>query len=228
MSIEFNEYNDALFNIRARSLNNLLYWLAQIIGSISIGFLLDQRHISRRTRAFWGWSILFVMVFAVHIWAYFYQKQYTRASIPPDSEKLDIFGPGYTAKLWLYIFCGLLDAMWQTTAYWIMGAMSNDPSKLAHFTGFYKSFQSGGAAGVWRADALKIPFMSVFISTWVLLVAGLVFALPMIFLRVRDHTELRDEVLMRMDDFGNVQDIQERRGQHKDRFEANHRRAPSL
>ena len=40
--------------------------------------------------------------------------------------------------MWLYIFCGLLDAMWQTTAYWFMGAMSNDPAKLAHFTGFCK------------------------------------------------------------------------------------------
>jgi hypothetical protein len=72
--IEFNEYNDALFNIRARSLNNLVYWLAQIVGSISIGFLLDQNSISRRIRAFAGWTILFIMVFAVHIWAYFYQR----------------------------------------------------------------------------------------------------------------------------------------------------------
>ena len=34
-----------------------------------------------------------------------------------------------------------------------------------------------------------------FISTWVLLVAGLVFAFPMIYLRVKDHTELEDETL---------------------------------
>jgi hypothetical protein len=71
---EFNEYNDALFNIRARSLNNLVYWLCQIVGSISIGFLLDQRAISRRVRAFSGWTVLLVMVFIVHIWAFFYQK----------------------------------------------------------------------------------------------------------------------------------------------------------
>ena len=37
--------------------------------------------------------------------------------------------------------------------------------------------------------------MNMFISTWVLLVAGLVFALPMIYLRVKDHTELADETL---------------------------------
>ena len=73
-SAEFNEYNDALFNIRARSLNNLVYWLCQIVGSISIGFLLDQRAISRRVRAFSGWTVLLVMVFIVHTWAFFYQR----------------------------------------------------------------------------------------------------------------------------------------------------------
>jgi len=48
---------------------------------------------------------------------------------------MDIYDKGYTGHLFLYIFCGLLDAMWQTTAYWMMGAMSNDPAKLAYFTG---------------------------------------------------------------------------------------------
>ena len=73
-SAEFNEYNDALFNIRARSLNNLVYWLSQIIGSVSIGLLLDRRAISRRIRAFSGWAVLLAMVFIVHIWGFFYQK----------------------------------------------------------------------------------------------------------------------------------------------------------
>ncbi|KAF8961018.1 major facilitator superfamily domain-containing protein [Flammula alnicola] len=226
---QFNDYNSALFNVRARSLNDLVYWLSQIVGSIAIGALLDQPAISRRARAFSGWTILFLMVFIVHIWAFFYQKHYTRASIPPTAVKLDIFDRGYGGRIMLYIFCGLLDAMWQTTAYWIMGAMSNDPAKLAHFTGFYKSIQSAGAAGAWRADAVKRPFMNIFVSTWVLLVAGLVFALPMIHMRVKNHTELQDETLyvcfghtiiskvtdyfllssMRMDDSGNFHDVSE-------------------
>ena len=37
--------------------------------------------------------------------------------------------------------------------------------------------------------------MNMFISTWVVLAAGLVFAFPMIYLRVKDHTELKDEIL---------------------------------
>lgn len=156
---EFNDYNGALFNIRTRSLNNLVYWLSQIIGSVSIGFLLDQRALSRRLRAFCGWWVLLVMVFLVHIWAYFYQRyvclhpylgtahvslipllcrDYTRESLL-NTPKIDIFDSSYPPRIVLYICCGLLDSMWQTCAYWFMGAMSNDPAKLAHFTGFCTS-----------------------------------------------------------------------------------------
>ncbi len=53
----------------------------------------------------------------------------------------------------VYICCGIPDTMWQTTAYWLMSAMSNEPSKLAFFAGFYKLIHSVGAAGIWRAGA---------------------------------------------------------------------------
>lgn len=71
---EFNDYNAALFNIRGRSLNNFVYWSAQIVGSISIGLLLDNRRFNRRARAFAGWLVLFGMVWLVHIWGYLYQR----------------------------------------------------------------------------------------------------------------------------------------------------------
>ncbi|KAI0809164.1 MFS general substrate transporter [Irpex lacteus] len=192
---QFNDFNGAVFNIRARALNNLVYWLSQIVGSVSIGFLLDQQGISRRIRAFSGWCVLVFMVFVVHVWAYFYQKEYTRAIVlSPTFHKIDIFDRSYVGRIFLYICCGLLDSMWQTTAYWLMGAMSNNPSKLAHFSGFYKSIQSAGAAGIWRADAVGIPYMNMFISTWVLLVAGLVFAFPMIHMRVQEYTDEADDL----------------------------------
>ncbi|KDR77449.1 hypothetical protein GALMADRAFT_245627, partial [Galerina marginata CBS 339.88] len=139
---QFNDYNDALFNIRARALNNLVYWLSQIVGSIAIGFVLDQKYISRRIRAFSGWVVLLVMVFIVHIWAYLLPK-------------------------------------------------------------------SAGGAGSWRADVVKTPFMNMLISTWVLLVAGAVFSLPMIYLRVKDQTDLADETLVRMDDSRHIRDTRQ-------------------
>ncbi|KAK2459749.1 hypothetical protein APHAL10511_008181 [Amanita phalloides] len=191
---QFNDYNGAIFDVGGRSLNNFVYWIAQIIGSIAIGFVLDEKKVRRRTRAFIGIGALTAMVFLVHIWAYFYQKQYTRQSIL-STDRIHIASHSYPGRIMLYIFCGILDAMWQTTTYWLMGAMSNDPAKLAHFAGFYKSIQSAGAAGVWSADAHKKPFMNIFISTWVILVAGIIFALPMVYFRVKDHTDPEDEAL---------------------------------
>lgn len=196
---QFNDYNSALFNIRARSLNNFMYWLSQIIGSGMIGVILDSKRLRRRVRAFTGWGILLAMTFTVHIWAYFYQRTYTRASVPLDSQKMDIYNAEYPAHVWLMIFYGLLDAMWQTTSFWLIGAMSNDTNKLAIYSGFYHSIQSAGAAGVWRMDAIGLPYMNIFLSTWCLVVAGLVFAFPMIYLRIRDTTVLEDEGLIQRD-----------------------------
>lgn len=64
---------------------------------------------------------------------------------------------------------------------------------------------------MWAADAHKKPwahkhwscsnfislcrFINIFISTWVLLVAGIIFALPMVYFRIKDHTDLEDEAL---------------------------------
>lgn len=71
---EFNDYNGAIFNIRARSLNGFLYWVSQIVGSLFIGCILDMKSVRRRVRAFTGWTILFTMVWIVHVWGYFYQR----------------------------------------------------------------------------------------------------------------------------------------------------------
>ena len=57
----------------------------------------------------------------------------------PPEQKLGIGDKGYAPHVVLYVLFGLLDAMWQTTAYWLIGAMSNSPQRLAHFTGFCKS-----------------------------------------------------------------------------------------
>jgi hypothetical protein len=35
--------------------------------------------------------------------------------------------------------------------------------------------------------------MNIFLSTWALAVAGMVFALPMVYFRVTDHTENKEE-----------------------------------
>ncbi|KAF8133184.1 hypothetical protein EV363DRAFT_1325380 [Boletus edulis] len=119
------------------------------------------------------------MVFVVHIWAYFYQRTYTHQSVSPATD-IDIYSSDYPAHVSIMIFYGFLDSMWQTYAYWLMGTMSNNLTKLAVLTGFYKSLQSSGVG---------LPYMNILLSTWALTAAGMVFALPVVYFRVQDHTE---------------------------------------
>jgi len=93
------------------------------------------------------------------------------------------------------MFYGFLDATWQTYAYWLMGALSNEPRKLAYFAGFYKSIQSAGAAVIWRVDALKAPFRAIFASSWGLCVAGLIFALPIVFMKIVETNIHKEDFL---------------------------------
>lgn len=55
----------------------------------------------------------------------------------------------------LYIAYGALDSIWQSFCYYTMGSLTNDPRKLAYYTGFYKSVQALGAAAISKLDAVS-------------------------------------------------------------------------
>lgn len=55
-----NYVNGETFNIRSRSLNGALYWIAQMAGGLIIGMILDLPFLSRPNRARAGWAFLFI------------------------------------------------------------------------------------------------------------------------------------------------------------------------
>jgi hypothetical protein len=83
----------------------------------------------------------------LHQWGGGLKAQLLGISRAPNAESattwyrgMDIFDRDFTWYCLLYLFYGFLDSVWQTYAYWLMGALSNDPRKLAYFAGFYKVF----------------------------------------------------------------------------------------
>jgi hypothetical protein len=125
---QFNGVNLAQFNTRTRALNNVLYWMAQIIGAFMMGYALDLNFIRRTTRAKIAWIILFLLTMATWGGGYAFQRGYTREEVSQgidtpddvsdDYEKMDWTSDGYVGPMFLYIFYGLYDAVWQTCAYW--------------------------------------------------------------------------------------------------------------
>jgi hypothetical protein len=191
----FNGINGARFNTRTKALNNVLYYSMQIVGAFIFGYALDQHRFRRTVRAKAVWVVLFVLTFAIWGGGYQFQRTYTRASLKEDPTLiLDWSDSGYAGPLVLYMIYGAYDAAWQTTVYWYMGSMTNNGRKLANFAGFYKGIQSAGAAIIWRLDSLEIPFMNEFASCWALLAGGLLFALPVILLKIKDTVPVEEDL----------------------------------
>ena len=75
-----------------------------------------------------------------------------------------------------------------------MGALTNNGRKLANFAGFYKGIQSAGAAIMWRMDGLNVPYVNMFASCWGLLAGSLLFALPVIWMKIQDTVSVEQDL----------------------------------
>ncbi|KAI9102166.1 hypothetical protein K1719_023676 [Acacia pycnantha] len=151
---QFNHVNGSLFNLRTRGLNNVLYWGAQMVGSIGIGYIMDYSFKSRRKRGFVGICVVAVVGSCVWGGGLANQLRYTSSDFP---EKLDFKASGsdYAGPFLLYFSFGLLDAMFQSMVYWVIGALADDSEILSRYSGFYKGIQSAGAAVAWQVDTHK-------------------------------------------------------------------------
>ncbi|KAH8909340.1 MFS general substrate transporter [Coniochaeta sp. PMI_546] len=187
---QFNDVNSYWFSTRARAFNNVFYWLMQIIAAAAFGAFLDWTRLSRRLRTGVAWAFMFVIVMAVWGGGYVFQVKTSRAWKGPS---MDIFDNNYTWYLILYMAYAFLDAIWQTFCYYTMGAMSNNPRKLAYYAGFYKSVQAVGATVVSKLDGDKAPISALYGSSWGLMAAGLVCALPVYIWRLHDTEMSEDE-----------------------------------
>ncbi|KAF6171019.1 hypothetical protein GIB67_005144 [Kingdonia uniflora] len=185
---QFNNVNGAMFNLRTRGLNNVFYWGAQMLGSIGIGYILDFSFKSRRTRGFFGIGVVSFLGTAIWAGGLANQLSYSRKDAPDvldfKDSKADYAGP-----FLLYFSYGLLDAIFQSLVYWMIGALANDSETLSRYVGFYKGVQSAGAAVAWQVDEHKAPYLNQLIANWSLTTVSYPLLAVLVFYAVKDKTE---------------------------------------
>ncbi|KAI7975401.1 hypothetical protein EIK77_006357 [Talaromyces pinophilus] len=178
-SYQQNEVNGMNFNIRTRSLNGSLYWIAQMLGGLIMGCLLDMPWLTRRWRAVAGWVTLFVTGMVVWGGGYKFQLWSTHRIAHGLKQDIDYMNGSLSAgPMILYICYGAYDALWQSFCYWLIGAQSNSPARTAILVGAYKTFQATGGAMAWRINALKKTAMTQFAMDWGLCIGSLLIAIP--------------------------------------------------
>ncbi|ORX69645.1 MFS general substrate transporter [Linderina pennispora] len=199
-SYQFGPYNGSLFTTRTKGFNNIWYWGAQMVTSGAFTRLLDRQSLSRKKRALYGVLITLAVVNAVWGGTLKMQNKYTHgalATTPPTPTDypggaIDFKDTARAAgPCILYACMGIQDALWNNMAYWLLGTITNDASRLARYAGFYKAIQSVGAAVSWQLDAKSVAFRTQLIVNWVLLVIS---ALLMVYLsfRVKEQTDGED------------------------------------
>ncbi|CAO3658802.1 unnamed protein product [Umbelopsis vinacea] len=179
---QFQVYNGGgYFNLRARTFNNMFYWMFQIIGAGLFGFFLDWKVLgNRKIRAYIGNTFTLVFMSALWIGCIFVQQRFTResvAALKKDSTlQMDVFTPGYGGLLIEYALFGAGDAIYQGFIYWLLGTMTNDTERAARYGGFYKTIQNAANAIVGQVDAIGTPFMTELAVSFALNGAGLLLA----------------------------------------------------
>ncbi|KAG2209434.1 hypothetical protein INT47_008276 [Mucor saturninus] len=171
---QFNIYNSPNFmSIRARALNNLLYWLFQIVGAGCFGWFMDYAKLgSRKKRAIYGNTITLIIIVALWAGAFVIQKTFTRESKSPETE-IDVYDKRYPGLVVEYALFGLIDAVYQGFIYWLLGTMTNDTERAARYGGFYKAVQNASNAVANQLESNKVSYMTQLIITVVLNVVGL-------------------------------------------------------
>ncbi|KAL1308638.1 hypothetical protein HN51_050629 [Arachis hypogaea] len=187
---QFNNVNGALFNLRTRGLNNVFYWGAQMLGSVGIGHIMDFSFKSRRKRGIVGISLVALLGSAIWIGGLINQIKYS-SNNNGLTEKLDFKDSGsrFAGPFVLYFCFGLLDAIFQSMVYWVIGALADDSEILSRYTGFYKGIQSAGAAVAWQVDTHKVSPMSQLIVNWVLTTISYPLLLTVVILAVKDDNK---------------------------------------
>ncbi|KAH9603326.1 hypothetical protein KSS87_020346 [Heliosperma pusillum] len=189
---QFNNVNGELFNLRTRGFNNVFYWGAQMVGSIGIGYLMDFSFQSRRKRGFLG--IIVVGLLGTAIWGggLANQLRYSRNHVP---EKLDFkdSGGAFAGPFLLYFSYGLLDAMFQSMVYWIIGSLADDSETLSRYSGFYKGVQSAGAAVAWQIDVHSVSYINQLIVNWALTTVSYPLLFLLVALAVKDENTIEDK-----------------------------------
>ena len=197
---QFNIFNNGgFFHLRARTLNNALYWTMQIVGALVLGYLLDSERIgNRKTRALVANTI--ILLFFSSLWAccIVFQNQFNRESgaILKSNPvlQMDVFDTSYPKFAALYALFGAADAMFQGFIYWILGTMTNNFKKASRLGAFYKTIQNAASAVAAQIDVAGTSYFSQLLFCFSLTSLGLVLAYP-VSLQTTDFTAEEEEDL---------------------------------
>lgn len=163
-----------LFNLRTRSLNNLIFNFVMIPASLGFAFIMDTSKItSRRQRGLVSITIVGVVTLSLlcGTLGYLYTHGIDRNLPSPD---LDWTDSAAHPVLFLYVLFGITDACFQIVVQWTLSSMTNDPVLCARYFGAFKGTVSLGMCIAFTMDSQNVSYKAQVITQIVLYSLGLI------------------------------------------------------
>jgi hypothetical protein len=152
--------NAYAYNLRTRSLNNVLTNIFQIPFTFFVGYILDSKKLgSRKTRGLTAVTFVAVWVTGTYIAQTIWLSSWNfdRSIAGPAIDWTDSSYPGAVI---IYLCYGAQYGMFQNTILWILGTLTNQPARLGHMVGLFVSVLSAGTATAFGIDATATNYKS--------------------------------------------------------------------
>lgn len=181
------------FNLRTRSLNNLLFQVIMIPAPICLAMIMDNQKItSRRSRGLYGSAVVGVISIAAMggLLGWIIKNDVDRHLDPPA---IDWSEPAFAAGFILYLLFGIVYACFQIATQWTLAALTNDPSLCARYAGAFKGTVSLGMCVSFVIDSEGVSYRNQAIIQLLLYALGLACLLYVIAVYVKETNYFAEE-----------------------------------
>ncbi|OQV05328.1 hypothetical protein CLAIMM_10089 isoform 2 [Cladophialophora immunda] len=151
--------NGYFFNLRTRSLANLLFNFVMIPAPLLLAWVMDSPKIkSRRMRGVVGVTAIGTITMAslAGVLGWICVHDIDRHKTPPGADWTD--GSAAVGYIFLYLFFGIVDACFQIVVQWTLSALTNDPVLCARYAGAFRGTVSLGMCIAFTLDARTVSY----------------------------------------------------------------------
>ncbi|KAL1301939.1 hypothetical protein AAFC00_002398 [Neodothiora populina] len=185
--------NGFYFNLRTRSLNNLLFQVIMIPTPMALAWIIDNKRLSsRRMKGFLGSRIMgLITVGATAGLLGWIINNGIDASQPPPG--IDWTDPRFASAFILYLLFGIIYASFQICVQWCLSSLTNEPLLCARYAGAFKGTVSLGMCISFLMDSQDVSYQSQTIAQLCLYCLCLISLLSVIWFFVKETNYFSEE-----------------------------------
>ncbi|KAK5213263.1 hypothetical protein LTR41_000842 [Exophiala xenobiotica] len=144
-------------NLRTRCLLSFISVVLQLPAGWGLQWILDNKNMKRKTRAFIGLGVVGIPLIAAWIWEIVRTRNYDRSS--PIDHPMDWTDDGFVAIFFLFMMNWVFSSLWQYLILYFLGTLTNSPRKSANYAGVFRGILGAGEAICFGVDSIAVPYM---------------------------------------------------------------------